>query len=98
MWRARCQSKNAEHLMECSFTLCGTFRKKGIGEFSKTSTKCRNRSPIWPRKILFRDVGPCVVRAKSKSAWAVAFVCWLFGRCLSWSYDWVFFGAMGACT
>jgi len=68
MWRAWCQSKNAEHLMECSFMLCGTCGRKGIGEFSKTNIKRRNRSPIWPRKILFRDVGPCVVRAKSTSA------------------------------
>ena len=86
-WRARCQSKNAEHLMECSFMLCRTCGSKGIGKFSKMSTKHQNRSPIWLRKILFRDVGPCVVRAKSTSAWAVASVCWLYGQCLSWSYE-----------
>ena len=42
------------------------------------------------RKILFRGVGPCVVRDKSTSAWVVASVCWLYDRCLSWSYDRVF--------
>jgi hypothetical protein len=35
MWQARCQSKNTGHLMECSFTLCGTCGRKGIREFRK---------------------------------------------------------------